>query len=591
MAKAYNIIEIANVHGGDINYLKSLIAEFTNIDGANGIKFQPFKYDEIALPDFPWYDVYVKLFFKEDQWKEIIKETAKSFDVWIDTFDDYSLKIIQENLDSIHGLKFQASILYNKNLLKQFEKIDLHDKIVVLNISGLELSSIQAIINDFTNSLKPKEIVLQVGFQGYPTALEDNGLNKITILKNNFNTRISFTDHLAAESEESLLLPVFAVMQGAEIIEKHVCLSGPKPEYDHYSSLTVDRYKLYLENLSKYTSLLDKDYINAKEANYLNSTIQIPVLNKDIEAGKTPNLNTDFVFKRSSQSGLRTSEVANYINSWHVLNTNKKTGETLKGEDFKKANIASVVACRLKSSRLPKKALLKIGELTSVEFCLKNVLKFKNINHTILATSDVEEDAELVDYTYASSVIFHKGHPLDVIKRYLDIIEQLKVDVIVRVTADMPYVSDEILQPILKSHFESGADYSRGKAASIGTNLEVINVAALKKVKKHFPNADYSEYMTWYFTNNSEHFKINEIDLSAEWVRDYRLTLDYPEDLELFNKIESYFTEKKIDSSLKEVIQYLDKNPDIANINRKMETKYLTDQSLIDTLNKVTKIN
>ena len=56
---------------------KSLIAEFTNIDGANGIKFQPFKYDEIALPDFPWYDVYVKLFFKEEQWKEIIKETEE----------------------------------------------------------------------------------------------------------------------------------------------------------------------------------------------------------------------------------------------------------------------------------------------------------------------------------------------------------------------------------------------------------------------------------------------------------------------------------------------------------------------------------
>ena len=32
-------------------------------------------------------------------------------------------------------------------------------------------------------------------------------------------------------------------------------------------------------------------------------------------------------------------------------------------EDFKKANIASIIACRLKSSRLPKKAVLKIGEL------------------------------------------------------------------------------------------------------------------------------------------------------------------------------------------------------------------------------------
>ncbi len=591
MTKTYNIIEIANVHGGDFNYLKNLIQEFKDTDGIDGVKFQPFKYDQIALPDFSWYDMYIKLFFDEQKWKEIITESAKSFDVWIDTFDDYSLKIIDQNLNAIHGLKFQASILYNKNLIKQFEKIDLKDKIVLLNISGLELNNIQGIIDDFAKSLNPKEIVLQVGFQGYPTALEDNGLNKIGILKNTFKHRISFTDHLDAASDDSLILPVFAAMQGAEIIEKHVCLSGNKPEYDHYSSLTIDRYKIYLNNLKKFTSLLEQEYINEKEANYLNSTIQIPVLNRDLEAGKTPNLETDFVFKRSSQAGLRTTEVASYINSWHVLQTDKKAGETLKNEDFKKANIAAIIACRLKSSRLTKKALLKIGDLSSVEFCIKSAMKFTNVNHTILATSDVEEDAELENYTYSPSVIFHKGHPMDVIKRYLDIIDQLKIDVIVRITADMPYMADEILQPILKSHFETGADYSRAKAASIGTNLEVINVAALKKVKRHFPNADYSEYMTWYFVNNAEHFKINEINLPDQWIRDYRLTLDYAEDLEMFNKIEAYFAENKIESSLKEVIKYLDKNPDIANINRKMETKYLTDQTLIDLLNKVTKIN
>ena len=54
----------------------------------------------------------------------------------------------------------------------------------------------------------------------------------------------------------------------------------------------------------------------------------------------------------------------------------------LKEEDFKKANIATIIACRLKSSRLPKKALAKIGEITSVEYCIKNALSFKNVNQT-----------------------------------------------------------------------------------------------------------------------------------------------------------------------------------------------------------------
>ena len=233
----------------------------------------------------------------------------------------------------------------------------------------------------------------------------------------------------------------------------------------------------------------------------------------------------------------------------------------------------------------------QIGDLTSVELCLKNALQLKNINHCILATSNLEEDAELVNYIYSKNVVFHTGDPFDVIDRYLQIINQLKIDVIVRVTADMPFISNDVLDPILKSHFESGADYSRAKKAAIGTNLEIINAEALRRVKSFFPSADYSEYMTYYFTNNPNHFLINEIDLPSELVRDYRLTLDYPEDLELFNKITTALNDKGEDVNLKNIIKYLDENPDDLKINSGLEVKYHSDPTLIAKLNQHTKIS
>ena len=50
----YVIIEIANTHAGNIDYLNNLLNEFSSYDKNVGIKFQPFKYDEIALEDFEW---------------------------------------------------------------------------------------------------------------------------------------------------------------------------------------------------------------------------------------------------------------------------------------------------------------------------------------------------------------------------------------------------------------------------------------------------------------------------------------------------------------------------------------------------------
>ncbi|MBA3704876.1 MAG: hypothetical protein H0W84_02940 [Bacteroidetes bacterium] len=258
--------------------------------------------------------------------------------------------------------------------------------------------------------------------------------------------------------------------------------------------------------------------------------------------------------------------------------------------DYEDKNIATIIACRLKSTRLPRKALLKIGDLTSVEYCIKNTLRFNNVKTTVLATSTINEDAELANYIYSPEVNFFQGEPEDVMQRYVDVVNKFNIDVFVRVTADMPFVSDEILQVLLKSHFDTKADYTIGIKAAIGTNLEIISSEALRKAKSFFPNADYSEYMSFYFTNNPSHFKLNRIELPPNLVREYRLTLDYEEDLILFNIIDEHLTKNNIEPTLGNLFHFLDANPEIAKINQSLIVKYKDDKTLIDTLNRVTKI-
>lgn len=254
--------------------------------------------------------------------------------------------------------------------------------------------------------------------------------------------------------------------------------------------------------------------------------------------------------------------------------------------------VASIIAVRLKSERFLEKAKRKIGNYSSIEFCIKNTLKIKESNLTILATSSNEQDAELSNYLYDSSkVIFHKGDADDVVDRYLKAIEKYKIDVFFRITGDTPFVSSDIATYLFQRHLDSGADYTVGKSATIGTNLEIINSEALRKVKKYFPSANYSEYMTWYFQNNPEYFDLNFVDLPKKWVRDYRLTLDYQEDLELFNQIENHFVSNKIEYSIDKLYEFLDANPELSKINKHITQAYQTDQKLIDILNRVTKIN
>lgn len=586
----YVIIEIANTHAGNIDYLNNLLNEFSSYDKNVGIKFQPFKYDEIALEDFEWYPVYQTLFFDEKQWSSIIQNAKKTKEIWIDVFDNYSVKIIEQNLKCITGLKFQVSTLDNVVLFNNLKKLNFSDKLVIMNVASLDIETIKYHLDAIGASLKPKEIIIQLGFQDYPTEFLHSGLCKIDEVKKHFNNRLCFADHIEGTNEDAIDLPLAAYLKGCAIIEKHVMSSGEKAKYDHYSSVTPDVFSKLYQKLQKYSDALIQPFVNEKEINYLTKSYFKPCIKRHLPAGQLISYAEDLLYKRSNEDGLNLPAIKQLQSSFHILKNEKQPKQMLKNEDFKKANIATIIACRLKSSRLPKKALAKIGDFTSVEYCIKSALKFDNINHTILATSTLPDDADLKNYTYDKKVIFHTGDPEDVMKRYLDIIDKLKIDVIVRVTADMPYISNDILGILLKSHFETGADYTRAKDAAVGQNLEIINTQALRYVKSFFPEANYSEYMTWYFINNASHFKINEIDLPKEMLRAYRLTLDYPEDLDMFNKVETHFKDNKLEFNLKNLFNYLDSHPEVAAINGHLTLKYKTDQILIDTLNKATKI-
>ncbi len=587
--RPYQILEIANTHGGSIEYLLSLIDEFKDFNGY-GVKFQPLKPDRIATKDFAWYSVYEELFFDLEEWRTIIDRANQTKEIWLDIFDTYGVEVFNLNRDKTKGIKLQASILYNEAVLSELEHVKADKHFLIINVSGLEIEQIRERLTSIQNKLNPLEIWIEVGFQAYPTELADCGYVKIDILKKEFSNKIVFADHADGKSDDAIWLPIFAVMNGADVVEKHILHSALETKYDHYSSIDYKKYGIFIQKLQSYIELRGKPFINSREEHYLATGIQIPISKKNIPSGSLLSLKEDLDFKRSGKAGLNTLEIKELQKSMHILSKSVDAQETFRLEDFKKANIATIVACRLKSTRLSKKALLKIGNLTSVERCIQSCLNFSDVNYTILATSDLESDSELESYKYDSSVIFHKGDPEDVIRRYLGIANALKIDVIVRITADMPFVSREIVDILLKSHFETGADYTTSVTAAVGTSTEIINVSALNTIKDYFPNAEYSEYMTWYFQNNPEHFKLNFVNLPENLIRDYRLTLDYQEDLDMFNEIQAYRDKNNSQGSLSDLFKFLDSHPEIASINSHLTLKYKTDPVLIETLNRATKI-
>ena len=80
-----------------------------------------------------------------------------------------------------------------------------------------------------------------------------------------------------------------------------------------------------------------------------------------------------------------------------IINKNIIPGDRISKNYFKKKNKVGVfVICRLKSTRLKKKALLKIDNKESITHVIDQCLKIKNVDDVLLATSHLKEDLPLV---------------------------------------------------------------------------------------------------------------------------------------------------------------------------------------------------
>ncbi len=583
------IFEIANSHDGDKTKLNKIIDTVSKIEYSNkSIKFQIFSPTGIADKDYEWFPVYKKICFSADFWTETLKNTKLNIQkIWVDVFDTFGASVIKKNLKFIYGIKLQASTLDNQELYDSLRSINFEGKILMLNVSGFSIKKIKALLRSY-EGLKFKKIILQIGFQNYPTKVEHTGLQKISFLKNEFANDICVADHIDGSKIESLSIPILAYASGANMIEKHICLKREDTKYDYFSSVEPDEVKDMLKNLLNYHNASNGPFIQKKEAEYLKKSIQIPILKRDLYAGDI--ISKKYLsFKRTNKKGLSFDEIQQINKNSKVLKTDITKGNAIQKNNFKKANIGVIVAGRMKSSRLKKKALLKIQGKESVRLCLESCLKIKEAQKIVLATSTNKQDAILEMFLPSNRKIhFFRGHPSNVIKRYVDASLINNIDVIIRVTADCPFVSSEIASLLLESHFKEGADYTAAKNFSVGTSCEIINLSALKKVQSYFKNAKYSEYMTWYFQNNPHIFNLNIVKLPEELVRNYRLTLDYDEDLKMFNKLVESIGHHNLNT--KKIFSFLDKSPEISQINSKSVLTYKTDKNLIRTLNKNTKI-
>ena len=96
--------------------------------------------------------------------------------------------------------------------------------------------------------------------------------------------------------------------------------------------------------------------------------------------------------------------------------------------------------------------------------------------------------------------------------------------------------------------------------------------------------------MTMFFLDNPEIFRLNLVSLPKKYIQNFRLTLDYKEDLRMFNELVYKLREKKLKINLSNIFKILKSFKYIDKINNKKKLIY-NSRKFRKNILKYTKIN
>jgi spore coat polysaccharide biosynthesis protein SpsF len=238
--------------------------------------------------------------------------------------------------------------------------------------------------------------------------------------------------------------------------------------------------------------------------------------------------------------------------------------------------VVAVVTARMASERCPGKALLPLAGRTLLEVLLERVASVADLDSVALATSGHPDNLVLVQLARRMGIPPFQGDENDVLRRIIDCARTMGADHVVRVTGDNPLTDLETLADLVRLHLDSGADYSYvpGDALLMGILPEVISRAALEKSWERGEARHRSELVTLYIKEHPAEFKIRTGRLAAELYRpQFRLTVDYPEDVTLLQAIFERLAAPGKIVSTREAIELLEREPELARINAHLRHK------------------
>ena len=204
----------------------------------------------------------------------------------------------------------------------------------------------------------------------------------------------------------------------------------------------------------------------------------------------------------------------------------------------------AVVQTRLGSTRLPRKVLRDLGGQPVLAWVVARLRRATSLDDLVIATTVLPEDDELVHWCDERGVNVVRGHPEDLLDRYLLAGRQYQADVLVRVTSDCPLIDPAVVDAVVGQFRRlPGIDYCSNtlepRTYPRGLDAEVFALDALERASREDLDPGSREHVTPHL-KDADGYSRARVDLVDD-LSGVRWTVDTVEDLSALRLLVAHF--------------------------------------------------
>ena len=227
-----------------------------------------------------------------------------------------------------------------------------------------------------------------------------------------------------------------------------------------------------------------------------------------------------------------------------------------------------IVQARTSSTRLPGKVLMPLVGEPMILRQLERISRAKTLDLIVVATSDDHSDDALASAIIDAGYDLVRGSLDDVLGRFIQVIDEYRLDVVVRITADCPLISPAVIDHVVAAFEASDADYASNTMVPTypdGLDVEVVTAAALRQVATESSDMHEREHVTLGVYRRPEQFSIlNVSDPTGADHSDLRWTVDSPVDFAFVEQVYAHLLPTNPEFEYADVLAFLEKHPELA---------------------------